>query len=282
ATRYSLFAPSLFHLLHIDANRAAAGKPDLPGGFVGDAEFQRLGLAAFDDVDCLGDHRALDATAGHAAEKIALIVDHQVRAHRPRRRTLGFDHRRQRHLAALLSPILRSLEDVLVGCQHVVSPVSMPAPRGLVGFRYGHATWANQAFGLPPSRALAESARTSSAIDSRLWIGRNSSTWGSMVRMPLALASKPEKRSSGLSQISRRQERCRRSISNASRSSGSRSRPSVISRTMAPWVRTRRAHSLLKAASEVAMRVPPDQSATLAPTAASASSGSLALIARVT
>src|SRR5262245_31917068 len=100
--------------------------------------------------------------------------------------------------------------------------------------------------------------------------------------MPLALASKREKRSSGLSQISRRQERCSRSISNASRSSGSRSSPSVMSSTIAPWVSTRRAHSLLKLCSEVAMRVPPDQSATFAPTAASASSGSLALIARVT
>jgi hypothetical protein len=100
--------------------------------------------------------------------------------------------------------------------------------------------------------------------------------------MPLALASKPEKRSSGLSQMSRRQERCSRSISNASRSSGSRSSPSVISSTSAPWVSTRRAHSLLKVRSEVAMRVPPDQSGTLAATAASPSSGSFALSARVT
>jgi hypothetical protein len=69
---------------------------------------------------------------------------------------------------------------------------------------------------------------------SRLWIGRNWSTWGSMARMPLALASKPEKRSSGLSQMSRRHERCRRSISNARRSSGSRSSPSVIRSTIAP------------------------------------------------
>jgi len=33
---------------------------------------------------------------------------------------------------------------------------------------------------------------------------------------------------------------------------------------MAPWVRTRRAHSLLKARSDEAMRVPPDQSGTAA------------------
>src|SRR5204863_2057224 len=49
-----------------------------------------------------------------------------------------------------------------------------------------------------------------------------------------------------------------------------------------PSVSTRRAHRLLNARNEVAIRVPPDQSATFAPTAASASSGSLALSARVT
>src|SRR5262245_49621657 len=153
--------------------------------------------------------------------------------------------------------------------------------------RYGHATFSSQvlssqALGSPARPPDADSARTRSAMESRLWIGRNSSTCGTMVLMPLALASKPENRSSGLSQINRRQDRCSRSISKARRSSGSRSSPSVISSTIAPWVSTRRAHSLLKACSEVAMRVPPDQSATLALTAASASSGSLALSARVT
>ena len=51
---------------------------------------------------------------------------------------------------------------------------------------------------------------------------------------------------------------------------------------MAPWVSTRRAHSLLKARSEEAMRVPPDQSGTAAEQAASASSGSRSRSARVT
>src|SRR5499425_794044 len=85
-----------------------------------------------------------------------------------------------------------------------------------------------------------------------------------MVRTPLARGSKASKRSSGLSQIRRRHERCSRSISKARLLSGSRSSPSVIKSTIAPCASTRRAHRLLNAASELAMRVPPDQSATLA------------------
>ena len=53
-------------------------------------------------------------------------------------------------------------------------------------------------------------------------------------RLAHALGAKPSKRNSGLSQIRRRQERCRRSISKARRSSGSRSSPSVIRSTIAP------------------------------------------------
>src|SRR5664279_3988473 len=103
-----------------------------------------------------------------------------------------------------------------------------------------------------------------------------------MVRTPLARASNPSKRSSGLSQISRRPERCSRSISKANVSSASRSSPSVISSTTAPCVSTRRDHCLLKARSEAAIRVPPDQSTTCAEQAASASSGSRWRMARVT
>src|SRR5215475_3472859 len=53
------------HLFHVDPDGAAAGEPDLPGGLVGDAEFQRLGLAALDHIERLGHDRALDATARH-------------------------------------------------------------------------------------------------------------------------------------------------------------------------------------------------------------------------
>src|SRR5579862_6071789 len=145
-----------------------------------------------------------------------------------------------------------------------------------------HATFCIQALGSPARSPPRRSAATSPAMDSRLWIGRNSSTWGSMVLMPRARASNPSKRNSGLSQMRRRQERCSRSISNASVSSASRSSPSVMRRTMAPWVSTRRAHSLLKLCSDEAMRVPPDQSGTLAEQADSASSGSRSRSARVT
>ena len=117
---------------------------------------------------------------------------------------------------------------------------------------------------------------------SRLWIGRSSSTCGRIVRTPLARGSKPSKRRRGLSQISRRHERCSRSISNDRVSSASRSSPSVMRSTTAPCPSTRRAQRLLNSAKDVAMRVPPAQSATLAPQAASASSGSRWRIERVT
>src|SRR5256885_1719490 len=50
-------------LYRLDKNLdpAAAGQADLPGGLVGDAEFQRLRGAALDHVECLGHDRALDA-----------------------------------------------------------------------------------------------------------------------------------------------------------------------------------------------------------------------------
>src|SRR5262249_48025968 len=300
---YSL--ESLLHLLHIDADGAAAGEADLPGGLVGDAEFERLGLAALDHIERLGDDRALDAAARHRAEEIALAVDDEVRADRPRRRAPGLDHGGKRDAAALFAPFLGGLEDVVVARERLLhhhSPESHPRPdpesvmqnRKLVSLYMDcrvkpgndeivcYATLSSHALGSPVGAPRPEAAPTRAAIESRLWIGRSSSTCGSIERMPLALASKPEKRNSGLSQISRRLERCRRSISKARLSPPSRSRPSVMSSTIAPWVSTRRAHSLLNALSELAMRVPPDQSGTLKETAASASSGSLCLSARVT
>src|SRR2546425_11536046 len=67
-----LHVPSLLlHLLHIDPDGAATGEPDLPGGLVGHTEFEGLRLAALDDVQRLGYHRALHAAARDAAEKIA-------------------------------------------------------------------------------------------------------------------------------------------------------------------------------------------------------------------
>src|SRR5262245_51029329 len=107
----------LLHLLHIDPDRAAAGEPDLPGGLVGDAEFERLGLAALDHVERLGDHRALDTAAGDRAEEIALVVDDQVRADRPRRRAPGLHDGGERHALAGLTPVLGGFEDIVIGCE---------------------------------------------------------------------------------------------------------------------------------------------------------------------
>src|SRR5215470_15729404 len=109
---------ALVDLLHVDADGAAAGQPDLPSGLVGDAEFERGRLAAFDHVDSFGNHRAFDAATRHRAEEIALVVDHEVGADRPRRRAPGLDHGRKRDPAAFLAPVLGCFQDVFVTRQH--------------------------------------------------------------------------------------------------------------------------------------------------------------------
>src|SRR3978361_2058032 len=118
----------------------------------------------------------------------------------------------------------------------------------------------------------ADSAAISSPIELKLCTGRNSSTYGSIILMPCALASKPLYRSNGLSQIRRRQDRCSRSISNASFSSESPSSPPEIKSPMAPCPSTRRPHNLLKLCNEVAILGPPAQSSTDEEQLASASS----------
>src|SRR6516162_7143042 len=153
--RYSPFAfvPVLFQLLHIDADGAAAGQPDLPCGLVGDTEFERLRLAALDHVERFGHHRALDAAARNAAEEIALIVDHQIRTHRPRRRAPGLDHGCERDPASLRPPILRRSQDVFIAREHVLSPSPRPHPRGLPGGHHSPSTrrWIARA---PPAMTI--------------------------------------------------------------------------------------------------------------------------------
>src|SRR5262245_31338544 len=114
---------ALVHLLHINSDGAAAGEPNLPGGLVGDAEFQRLGLAALDHIERLGDDRALDATARHRAEEVAVLIDDEIRADRTRRRAPGLDHGRERDAAPRLAPVLGGLEDVFIAgeCFHAFS-----------------------------------------------------------------------------------------------------------------------------------------------------------------
>src|SRR5262249_34922577 len=100
AERMSSFTlPPLLHLLHIDSDGAAAGEPDLPGGFIGNAEFERLGFSALDHVERLGHDRPLDTAARYRAEEISLPVDHQARSDRSRRRAPGLDHGRERDAA---------------------------------------------------------------------------------------------------------------------------------------------------------------------------------------
>src|SRR3954469_3841186 len=89
AERISSFTGPSLYLFDEHADGAAARQPDLPGGLVGDAEFQHLRLAVLDHVHGLGDHGALDAAARHRAEEIALLVDDKVGADRPRRRAPG-------------------------------------------------------------------------------------------------------------------------------------------------------------------------------------------------
>src|SRR3984893_8744382 len=119
-----------FDLLQIDPDGAAAGEPHLPGGLVGDAEFERLGLAVLDHVERFRHHRALHTAARDRAQEVALIVDDQVGADRPRRRAPGLHHGGERHTAPRLAPILGRLADIFVprecahGCLSIMSAVA--------------------------------------------------------------------------------------------------------------------------------------------------------------
>src|ERR1043166_107255 len=104
-------AGALFDLLHVHADGPAAGEAGAPRRLVGDPELEGLRLAALDHVERLGHHVALDAPARDRAEEIALIVDHQVRADRPRRRSPGLDHGRERNAAPRFAPVLGRSEE---------------------------------------------------------------------------------------------------------------------------------------------------------------------------
>src|SRR5262245_26434686 len=121
------------HFLHEYADGSAAREADFPRRLVGDAELQHFWLAALDHVDGLGDDRALDAATRHRAEKVAFLIDDQVRTDRAWRRAPGLDHGGERHPASLFSPVLRRFENVVVTCQHGNPPKStsnMGAPVG--------------------------------------------------------------------------------------------------------------------------------------------------------
>src|SRR5262249_35131121 len=151
------------------------GEPDLPGGLVGDAEFERLGLAALDHVERLGDDLTFDASTRYRAKKVALLVDDQIGADRPRRRAPGLDHGRERYAAALAAPVLGSLQDVFVAreCVHASNLLGVGPSLALRAVRdttkiVAHAASFSQAFlsqalGSPPWAPLTDSARTSCA-----------------------------------------------------------------------------------------------------------------------
>src|ERR1700687_4219371 len=127
---------TLLHFLYIHPDGTAAGEADLPGGLVGDTEFQHLRLARVDHVERLGDHRALYAAAGHRAEKIAVGIDHEIGADRPRRRAPGLDHGGERHTAPGAPPVLRRFENVFVAREHGMSPSIRAVGREYGGFRW--------------------------------------------------------------------------------------------------------------------------------------------------
>src|SRR5580704_2747818 len=106
---------TLIYLLHQHADPATAGEADLPGGLVSDAEFQHFRLATVDDIKRFGDDGAFDAAAGNRAEKIAVLIDDQIGADRPRRRAPSLDHGGERHGAAFLAPVFGGLEDIAIG-----------------------------------------------------------------------------------------------------------------------------------------------------------------------
>src|ERR1700722_12685348 len=106
------------NLLNKHADCAAAGQTDIPGGLVGDAEFEHPGFAAGDHVQRLGDDGALDAAARDRAQERPVIVDHKVGASRPRRRPPGFDDGGQRHTVAGLLPVFGGLQNVFVAIEH--------------------------------------------------------------------------------------------------------------------------------------------------------------------
>src|SRR5690606_19226908 len=188
-----------------------------------------------------------------------------------------FDHRGKRNLAALTEPYLRGCQRVgrlinrRVHCflpeQYDAGQLSLPSP-----FQWLGVAWRDFAADRDVTRSLSEL---------RECTGRSSSTCGNIARTPFARGSKPSKRSNGFSQISRLHDLARRSVSVPSSAASSRSSPSVMRSTTAPWPSTRRDQRRLNSRSVSPMRVPPDQSLTAAAHSASASSGSRCRIWRV-
>ena len=149
----------------------------MPGGFVGDAEFQHFRLATLDHVDRVGDDRArsthppeteprklpsasitrCEPTGRGAEPQVSTTVASATP--RPSRAQASASRRISSSLAIMITPL----------CRHCTQPTGR--------------------IGLGAPRAAA-SASHNASIERRLWIGRNSCTCGSMARMPEARAWK--------------------------------------------------------------------------------------------
>ena len=101
-------------LLDQNPDAPAAGKPHPPGSFVGNAKGKHPRLAVGDHLAGLGHHRSLDTAARHRALEIAFGIDHQMAAHRARRRPPGLDHGRKRQLSPVALPALGNRQDIMI------------------------------------------------------------------------------------------------------------------------------------------------------------------------
>ena len=112
-------ARRLVEALDEHADLAAAGQADLPGRLVGDAEVERLGLAAGEDVLGLRDHLALHAAARDGALEAAVRRHHHLAPDADRRRAPGADHGGERDATFLVEPVARRTQHVVgVGLLH--------------------------------------------------------------------------------------------------------------------------------------------------------------------
>src|SRR5690606_35436721 len=102
------------HRLHIDADAAAAGEPDLPGLLVADAVFEAARLLGIHDPQGFLDYRAFHAAAADRAEDAAVAIRDEHAAHRAGRRAPGGDNRRQCYPTALAAPVQGAAEQLQV------------------------------------------------------------------------------------------------------------------------------------------------------------------------
>ena len=92
--------------------------PTFQACLVGDAELQHFRFAAFDHINGFRNDRAFNAAAGNRTQEIAFVVDHQIGADRPRRRTPCFDDGCQGDTAPGFAPFFGGFENVFIASQH--------------------------------------------------------------------------------------------------------------------------------------------------------------------